>query len=110
MPTAIQLAAATFVVFNDNGASFRPAAGERIPLSNEYWALADSNDRISQPCEVFQISPVRHVIQASSPKQERYKEWIKQSRGRVVVSDLPSMLEILAIVYVICPNSFDGEG
>ncbi|KAE9410777.1 hypothetical protein BT96DRAFT_237712 [Gymnopus androsaceus JB14] len=61
------------------------------------WALSDSNSGIGEPCIAFQTHAHR-VIQASSPKPRRWKEWLKQKEGTRIVSDLPEVLEIAAVL------------
>lgn len=80
-----------------------------IELPEEYWALADSNADMTQPCYTFQSSLAR-VIQTSLPQPQRWKQWTKQSFGVVVFADVPRTLEILAIVYVICFDLANGGG
>src|SRR5258706_2597686 len=96
LPTAIQLDDQYYFVFDQQGAGVFPLM-ERSRRLRECWALVDSNNNVGQPCLVFQHLAKR-VIQTSSPKPERYKEWIKQKRGKIIISDLPSVLEIAAIV------------
>ena len=68
-------------------------------MTRAYWALADSNHNITQPCNAFLTSHAR-VIQASPQRPDRWKSWIKQLSGRVVIADIPHPLEIVAIAYV----------
>lgn len=61
------------------------------------WALADSNANILQPCSAFQ-SRALLLVQASSPEASRWKEWIKQKQGTCIVSELPTVMEIAAVL------------
>jgi hypothetical protein len=50
------------------------------------WALVDSNDSVVQPRgELVSIGSKIFVVQATSPKPKRWKEWSKQRNGRIVV-------------------------
>ncbi|RDX40177.1 hypothetical protein OH76DRAFT_1490510 [Lentinus brumalis] len=96
LPTAIHLFGDTFVIFDDNGATVRDAE-DYVQMTNDYWALSDANITIRQPCLAFQGSEAR-IILASSPRPDRWKEWKKYHSGRLLVSDLPCLLDIGAIV------------
>ena len=61
------------------------------------WALADSNDIVTLPCETFR-KRAEVVILASSLKTARWKEWLKHSAGKLIYSELPTMLEIGAML------------
>lgn len=99
LPTAIHLFGSYLVVFNDEGATVR-GAGDIIELASDYWALSDANDSIEKPCEAFRRSAAR-IIQASSPRPDRWNEWTKQRTARIIVTDVPRPLEIGAIVCVV---------
>jgi len=96
LPTAIQLGAQYYFIFDQQGAEVCPLM-EGSGRLRKCWALVDSNNNVGQPCEVFR-NLANRVILASSLKPERYKKWIKQKIGFVIISDLPSVLEIAAIV------------
>ena len=106
LPTAIHLRGDEFFIFNADGARAEPAGGSLL-MPREYWALTDSNDELTRPCSVFMRSRAR-VIQASNPRPDRWKDWIKQRMGQILIADLPHPLEIGAIVSVvflpICPT------
>jgi hypothetical protein len=96
LPTAIQLGPRYYFKFDEQGA--------KVCLHDHYsegleqcWALVDSNATLVGPSHLFQTVPDR-VILTSSPKPKRYKEWIKQTMGAKIISDLPSVPEIAAIV------------
>ncbi|KAI1787267.1 hypothetical protein LXA43DRAFT_1166020 [Ganoderma leucocontextum] len=95
-PTAIQLSPNFFVIFNEHGVFV--CDPKAFQLLDGYWALVDSNDRIKVPCDTFVESPGVRIIQTASPSPERWKNWLKQKSGKVVVSDLPRPLEIGAIL------------
>jgi len=97
LPTAIQLGKNSYFVFDEQGGTNLSTNLELSPRLRKCWALADSNQHIDQPCEPFQGQAER-VIQTTSPKAERWKEWSKQKSAFVLLSDLPSVPEIAAIV------------
>ncbi|TFK82894.1 hypothetical protein K466DRAFT_529784 [Polyporus arcularius HHB13444] len=92
LPTAIHLFGEYLVVFNDEGATIR-GAKDIIQLASDHWALSDSNDSIEKPCGAFRRSAAR-IIQASSPRPDRWEEWTKQRTASIIVTDLPRPLEI----------------
>jgi hypothetical protein len=94
LPTAIQLGALHYFIFDEQGAKVHSLSEPDLRLK-ECWALTDSNARVHQPCEPF--DDAKRVILASSPKPERWKEWLKQAEGRYIISDVPSVPEIAAI-------------
>jgi hypothetical protein len=98
LPTAIQLGALHYFIFDEQGAKVH-SLSESDPRLEKCWALTDSNDVVSQPCEVFKARAERAIL-TSSPKPERWKEWIKQKNGYCIISDLPSVPEIAAIASV----------
>jgi hypothetical protein len=98
LPTAVQFDADYYIIFDEQGAKVNPLPDpDPDPRLEECWALADSNNYVLQPCSAFQAVAER-VILASSPKPERWREWIKQAMGRCIISDLPSVPELAAIV------------
>ena len=101
LPTAVQLNGEYYFIFDKHGATIHPVKQEAVQQEDERlkecWALADSNAYVIQPCRVFSTKAGR-IIQTTSPKLERWKEWKKQVRGTLVVADLPSVPEIAAIL------------
>ena len=95
LPTAVQFGAEDYFIFDEQGAIVNklPTRDQRL---KECWALTDSNDMVSQPCEAFKVQAGR-VILASSPKLERWYKWIGQAEGHHIISDVPSVPEIAAI-------------
>ncbi|KAH9930687.1 uncharacterized protein B0H18DRAFT_1093567 [Fomitopsis serialis] len=89
LPTAVQLSPHFYNIFDEEGATARAI--------NKCWALSDSNTDIVMPCAPFR-NRAKFVIQATSPRPERWKEWLKQKMGRLVISALPKVLEIGAIL------------
>ena len=96
LPTAVQLGTRKYIIFDESGAVVRPINARDSRLK-KCWALTDSNAQVTQPCEVF-MSVARLVVQITSPKPERWKEWTKQMYGEWVVVDPPSVSEIAAIL------------
>src|SRR5258706_14177501 len=96
LPTAIQLGAQYYFIFDQEGAKVCPPM-ERSGRLSESWALVDSNDSVGQPCLVFK-QLAKRVILASSLKPERYNGWITRKMCISIISDQPALLEIAAIV------------
>jgi len=95
-PTAVQLTKQHYYVFDESGAVIRPSRFFD-PRLRECWALTDSNAVVTQPCAAF-LSDALRIIQTTSPKPARWKEWYKQRGGIWVVVDPPSVPEIAAIL------------
>jgi len=98
LPTAVQTSSKEYFIFDEQGATCHPTRYKDSRLE-KCWALVDSNAKVHQPCDCF-LNTAYRVIQASSPKPQRWKGWIKQKRGKRITSDLPSVSEIAAIVSV----------
>jgi hypothetical protein len=95
LPTAVQLNADYYFIFDKQGAAVF-ALSFPDPRLGECWALTDSDEFVTKPCVVF-TRFAKRVILTSSTKPERWKEWLKQSKGCCIISDLPSVPEIAAI-------------
>lgn len=96
LPTAIQLSLDGYFIFNEDGAAFHPLQ-YRSPGLEECWALVDGNEYVFQPCWMLG-NHAQRVILVSPPQPERWKGWIKQKMGIYVISDLPTVPEIAAVV------------
>ena len=96
LPTAVQLDADFYFVFDAEGAACH-RLHDRSKKLEQCWALADSSDLVQQPCKLF-MNRAKCVIQMSSPKAVRWKEWIKQKLGLCFYMDLPTVPEIAAVV------------
>jgi hypothetical protein len=96
LPTAIQLDNKHYFIFDEQGTAIHPLSIEDPRLA-KCWALTDSNRKVDEPCSAFS-SLAKFVILASSPKPQRWKAWIKEDGGSRIISDLPSVAEIAAIV------------
>jgi hypothetical protein len=101
LPTAVQIGHIEYIIFDEEGAKIVPLATKDMRLA-KCWALTNGNANVARPCENFRAL-AQVAIQVSSPKLERWKEWIKQIAGTRVVSELPTVLEITAILYVSVP-------
>ncbi|KAE9404017.1 hypothetical protein BT96DRAFT_1016620 [Gymnopus androsaceus JB14] len=104
LPTAIQLSHECYFIFDEDGVDVRSVLDMDYGVSTGFgfrlrqcWALADSNANILQPCSAFQ-SRALLLVQASSPEASRWKEWIKQKQGTCIVSELPTVMEIAAVL------------
>ncbi|KZV66105.1 hypothetical protein PENSPDRAFT_689291 [Peniophora sp. CONT] len=95
-PTALQLHSRYYLIFDEQGVTANKLddADNRL---KQCWALVDSNSQVVSPCGSFLDKALR-VIQTTSPKVERWKEWRKQARAELYVMDLPNVMEIAAIV------------
>ena len=96
LPTAVQLNANGYFIFDEQGAIFY-RLDTHGPGLDACWALADSNQFVDQPCGAFQ-SRAKFTILMSPPEQERWRKWIKQQMGACIIMDLPTVPEIAAIV------------
>ncbi|KAI0742035.1 hypothetical protein C8Q80DRAFT_1110187, partial [Daedaleopsis nitida] len=97
LPTAVQFNTSHYVVFDGQGVRVNDV-NDTDPRLKDCWALADSNASVIQPCQAFGTF-ARFIIQATSPKLERWKQWIKyfQPGAFEFYMDLPSVMEIVAI-------------
>jgi hypothetical protein len=96
LPTAIQFNPDFYLIFDRQGAAVLDPKSRPGRLRG-CWALSDSNADIRHPCAAFSALALR-VVLASPPEPTRWKEWLKQRGGDVVVSNLPLVLEIAAIL------------
>jgi len=94
-PTAVQLDLHGYFFFDKEGATFYRFTTYN-PKLDKCWALADSNQFAQQPCEPFQRL-AECTIQMSSPRPDRWKEWMKETDGLHFVMDLPTVPEIAAV-------------
>ena len=79
LPTAIHLWGNYLVVFNDEGATIGSVNDIFPMMTSDYWALSDFNDIVKEPCPAFRSSTAR-IIQASSSRPDRWKDWSKYCR------------------------------
>ena len=83
-PTIWQLSSEKYIFFNSEG--YTVSKGDikiRETKNKPIWALSDSNEYMTIPHNEFltKCGESLIVVQAASPKEKRYKEWIKQRRG-----------------------------
>ncbi|KZV75278.1 hypothetical protein PENSPDRAFT_571721 [Peniophora sp. CONT] len=98
LPTALQLNSRYYFIFDAHGVLTLPInAIDEDDRLDECWALVDSNFDVASPCGVL-IDNAKRVIQTTSPKVERWKEWRKQVRAKLYIMGLPNVMEIAAIV------------
>lgn len=97
LPTAIQVGNDRYFVFDDECVLSHRTVDEAEPRLSSCWALTDSNLHAVHPCEHFPSLP-EVLIQSSSPKPEKWKEWLKQKMGSRIYAELPTVLEIAAIL------------
>ncbi|KZV91207.1 hypothetical protein EXIGLDRAFT_693938 [Exidia glandulosa HHB12029] len=96
LPTAIQLRSTHYYLFDGNGCAVYQPDAIGVGLKR-CWALADSNDIVNEPCTAFRGGAER-IIQAALPDPDRWKTWMKYADGLRVVMELPTALEIGAIL------------
>jgi hypothetical protein len=99
LPTAIQVSPEEYFIFDDNGAmsyASGPRGGGAGRLS-QCWGLTDSNANLERPTTIF-MSQTRCLIQTTSPQVRWWKEWAKQRQATRLITSLPKVLEIGAIM------------
>ncbi|KAI0762234.1 hypothetical protein C8Q74DRAFT_1288967 [Fomes fomentarius] len=96
LPTAIDLTGYNFILFSAGGVTVHNPKRDSWCLTEDCWALSDSNACVSQPCQAFRSSRAR-VIQTTPPQPHRWKEWRKQMSASVAIADLPTLFEIAAV-------------
>ncbi|KAJ7201071.1 hypothetical protein GGX14DRAFT_699525 [Mycena pura] len=92
-PTAIQINDDYFCLFDEEGVAVFEVKQRDCERLRACWALVDRNSSVEIPCNLF-ISHAMFIIQASSPKPTG---WLKQLGGYLIVSELPTTLEIAVI-------------
>ncbi|KAF9048308.1 hypothetical protein BDZ89DRAFT_941352, partial [Hymenopellis radicata] len=97
LPTAVQFGDYEYIIFDRHGASVHNIHHVWNKRLKKCWALCDSNLYNIQPCWALQVNAER-VILAASPKPERWKEWSEQTASTRIVVDLPTVMEIAAVL------------
>ncbi|KAJ7229177.1 hypothetical protein GGX14DRAFT_344985, partial [Mycena pura] len=94
-PTAVQVTSDLYYIFDERGVTaFRlDQYSSRLPGC---WALVDSNQYVIVPCAPL-TSRAKYVVLTTPPEPKRWKAWLKQGGGELMVSELPATLEIAAI-------------
>ncbi|KAE9406985.1 hypothetical protein BT96DRAFT_1046193 [Gymnopus androsaceus JB14] len=95
-PTAVQFNSKHYYVFDEDGGKVYP---DTIPAPGlkQCWALTNSNSDTVFPGPFLSYGS-QCVILVSSPNSERWKQWKKYTSAICLVSELPELLEIAAIV------------
>ncbi|KAI9568825.1 hypothetical protein HD554DRAFT_2171964 [Boletus coccyginus] len=90
-----------YALFKDN-VEFHPlnhlAPLFRCPF---VWALCDSNDSVKSPSPIFLGKVNIRVIQTTSPKSSRWKEWSKQAGAWPYVMDIFSDEEVVHLATLL---------
>jgi len=92
LSTAVQFKYDSYIIFDEHGAK-EVAATVKDERLAKCWALTNSS---SMPCQPFRMAP-DVVIQVSPLQLKKWKAWLRQLMGTVVISDLPQITEIMAI-------------
>lgn len=85
-----------YALFHASGVSFHSLHDSRtLDKFPNLWALTDSNAHVEGPSGIFLGTPDEiRVIQTTSPKEARWKEWSKQTQASGYVMDIWSAKEI----------------
>ncbi|KAI9456403.1 hypothetical protein BJY52DRAFT_564652 [Lactarius psammicola] len=108
-PVALQLPS-FFIVFQDDGVYRHPltAAPHHLPMGTR--ALSDSNNEGKHPCSAF-LGAARQknalIIQATSPSEDRWKNWSKECGAVKFVMNHFSIEEMAALGTVCGVNVGD---
>jgi len=90
-PTALQILDDKFLLFTEKDVLvLSTSSSSRTKIPPFTWALADSSEKILQPCMAFlaiDADKQASIIQACSPKESRWKEWKKQHGARLFVME-----------------------
>jgi len=92
-PVAIQCAE-FFYLFSEKGVEMYngETTAWNFQIEGKLWALSDSKPEPGSrhPCPSFQwFSQQKHafIVQATSPAEERYKEWRKEFKGGLFIME-----------------------
>ncbi|KAF8346418.1 hypothetical protein F5887DRAFT_1182764 [Amanita rubescens] len=87
-----------YALFQESGFTTHSLDGMLPPINNLFnfmWALSDSNYQMRSPSAIFLSRPGKvRVIQATSPKEDRWKSWSKEARASCYIMDLWTLNEI----------------
>jgi hypothetical protein len=89
-----------FLVFQANGVSMHSLHARADCIPEGSWALSDSNSQNQQPCSAFLSAATQQrtwIVQATSPLEERWKDWGKEYSANLFVMEPFSVLEIAAL-------------
>ncbi|KAF6749584.1 hypothetical protein DFP72DRAFT_852446 [Ephemerocybe angulata] len=100
-PTAVQFTHNEYIIFDEEGPTTVDLTRAPLPMERRRLskcdALTDSNTNLIAPSDPFLNTP-ELLVQTSSPRGEGSHEWVIQMGPRKVILDLPSPLEIVAII------------
>ncbi len=102
-PTAVQFTSDKYIVFKSDGVFVCPmdsSIDHWVMLPAGCWCLADGNAYVMQPCEPFARADLRTFL-ITLPSSDRYKKWATQEEAKTVITDLPRVVEVAAIAYVL---------
>jgi hypothetical protein len=95
-PTAVQLAQDRCFVFDEKGAA-RLTDNTSARLKG-CLVLVDSNSAATWHPLLTLFIDAERVILTSSPNPKKWNGWMKQTKAACVISDLPTVPEIAAIL------------
>ncbi|KAF9523153.1 hypothetical protein CPB83DRAFT_744060, partial [Crepidotus variabilis] len=96
LPTAIQVCAEYYFIFDDRGVAKLGAYQTSERLTAGTWALCDGGKEASQPCHAFQPGIVT-ILQVTSARMDKWKTWSNQLFAKLYVLDVPRAIEVAAI-------------
>ena len=105
MPVALQRGN-FFYVFTQDGVEKHPGdtMDWNFRFEEKLWVLSDSRPESKTPCHSFQVfsrQNYAYIVQATSPAEERWKEWRKECRGMLFAMKCLSEKEAKAVRLVI---------
>lgn len=99
LPTAIQLYADEYLIFDAHGATafhVKDIPPDRISAC---VALIDSSTNPNHPCDAL-LSAATFVLQVAKPELHRWETWSTHHGADLFIMELPSIMEVLAIAFV----------
>jgi len=108
-PTAFQISN-SIIIFEKNGVTgYSPLFADPDLLPKGTWALVDSKDSETVPCDTFLMASrerLAFVVQATSIMQSHYTSWTVEGRVLPYAMDTFSSLEFISLGKVL---DLDGE-
>jgi hypothetical protein len=95
-PTAVQFAPDHCFIFDEKGAA--RLTGNTSTRLKECLLLIDSNSAATWHPLLTLYTGAERAILMSSPNPAKWAEWMKQTIATCVISDLPTVPEIAAIL------------
>ncbi|OJA15344.1 hypothetical protein AZE42_07554 [Rhizopogon vesiculosus] len=102
LPVAIETSPLGYYLINNHGVSFH-STYDRDPLNLEdkvVWGLSDSNIDLIIPSMAFTRSPNVRVIQAASPREDRWYDWTKTVGRQQLFMDVWEQEELALLTEV----------